>query len=81
MWRLLARPLLLLAALILIFAVVYSVLEGWSVTDCLFHSTMISCLVGLTRVPKYYLSKYAMATQALLSVVLLSNFLIVGKTK
>jgi len=69
--------LLILLAIVLIFAVLYRCIEGWALTDCVFNSTMMSCLVGIPDAPRFDTTKYLMTAQALVSVVLLSNLVLV----
>lgn len=71
--RLPHNHLLVLVALVLIFAALYRCIEGWSLTDCVFNSTMMSCLVGIPDAPRFSTTKYLMTAQAFASVVLLGN--------
>ena len=68
MARFLWETLTLMAAIILVFTLVYRWLEHWSWTESFYSSVMISTLVGKGQ-PRLDATKLLMAAQALLSFV------------
>lgn len=73
--ELLLKNFMILLLLIVVFSLLYHIIEEWDLVTSVYSSTMIQTLVGISWTPKKTISFVLMSLQALLSFVLVTHTL------